>query len=146
MSKPSPFMRLLAERIIASEKLSYKKSEQAGRPVVTIVTQKLRPVLGMLMGNGGYRVLLSRALARATVEAPSLQALHLTADGALIFDSASTPPDPKKLDDGSVILVAELLGLLNAFIGEALTVQFLREAWPRLSFKNNLNSDSGDKK
>jgi hypothetical protein len=91
-------------------------------------------------------VLLSRALARATVEAPSLQALHLTADGALIFDSASTPPDPKKLDDGSVILVAELLGLLNAFIGEALTVQFLREAWPRLSFKNNLNSDSGDKK
>lgn len=139
-------MRLLAERIIASEKLSYKKSEQAGRPVVAVATQKLRPVLGMLMGNEGYRVLLSRALARATVEAPSLRALHLTADGALIFDSASTPPDPKKLDDGSVILIAELLGLLNAFIGEALTVQFLREAWPRLSFKNNLNSDSGDKK
>ena len=145
MSKPTPFMRVLAERIIASEKLSYQKSEQAGRPVVAIVTQKLHPVLGMLMGNGGYRVLLSRALARATVEAPSLHALHLTAEGALIFDSASTP-DPKQLDEGSVILVAELLGLLNAFIGEALTVQFLREAWPRLSFKNNLNSDSGDKK
>jgi hypothetical protein len=146
MSKPTPFMRVLAERIIASEKLSSKKSERDGRPVVAIVSQKLRPVLGMLMGNEGYRALLSRALARATVEAPPLQALYLTADGALIFDSASTPPDPKKLNEGSVILVPELLGLLTAFIGEDLTAQYIREAWPRLSFKNNLNSDPRDKK
>ena len=138
-------MRLLAERIIASEKLGYKKSEQ-GRPIAAIVSQKLRPVLGMLMGNEGYRVLLSRALARATVEAPSLRTARITVEGVLIFDPASPLPDRKKLEEGSIIVVAELLGLLNAFIGEDLTVQFVREAWPRLSLKNNLNSDSGDKK
>ena len=139
-------MRLLAERIIASEKLAYKKTEQGGRPVVTIVCQKLRPVLGMLMGHGGFRVLLSRSLALATAKSSSFQAARVTDDGALILDSQSTPPEQKKLEEGSVILVAELLGLLNAFIGKDLTVQFVREAWPRLSVKNNPISDSGGKK
>ena len=146
MSKPTPFMRLLAERVIASEKLAYKKSEIAGRPVVVIVCQKFRPVLGMLMGNGGFRVLLARSLTLATAQSPSLQAAHVTDDGALIFNSGAIQPDPKKLEEGSVILVAELFGLLNAFIGEDLTVQFVREAWPKLSFKNNPNSDQRGKK
>jgi hypothetical protein len=100
----------------------------------------------MLMGNGGFRVLLARSLTLATAKSPSLQTVRVTDDGALVLDSGSIQLDAKKLEEGSVILVAELFGLLNAFIGEELTVQFIREVWPRLSFKNNFNSDSGSKK
>ena len=139
-------MRLLAERIIASEKLAYKKSGQTQGPIVADVCTKLRPILGMLIGNGGYRVLLLRSLALATVEAPILKAASITDDGALILRSNSTSSDQKKLNEGSVVLVAHLLGLLNAFIGEALTEQFMREAWPRVSFRNSPNFETTGKK
>lgn len=143
MNKPTPAMRLLAERVIGFEKRAYKTASSA-KPVVAVVCEKLRPELGMLMGNGGFRVLLTRALARATVLEPSLQAARVTSEGGLVIESGSTPVDQKKLEAGSVLLVAELLGLLTAFIGENLTIQFVREAWPTLSF-HNPNSDSGGK-
>lgn len=34
--------------------------------------------------------------------------------------------------EGESLLFAELLGLLVAFIGEALTLRLVREAWPKL--------------
>jgi hypothetical protein len=138
-------MHLLAERVIGWEKRAYKTASSA-KPVVAVVCEKLRPGLGILMGNGGFRVLLTRALARATVLEPALQTARVTTDGALVIESGSTPLDQKKLEAGSITLVAELLGLLTAFIGETLTIQFVREAWPRLSFNKNPNSDSEGKK
>src|SRR5688500_6374489 len=145
MNKPTPAMQLLAERVIGFEKRAYKSASSA-KPVVAVACEKLRPALGMLMGNGGFRVLLTRALARATVLEPSLQAARVTIEGGLVIENGSTPLDQKKLEAGSIALVAELLGLLAAFIGENLTIQFVREAWPRLSFNKNPNSDSGGKK
>jgi hypothetical protein len=32
--------------------------------------------------------------------------------------------------DGEIILIARLLGLLRLFLGEALTLSLLRNAWP----------------
>ena len=47
---------------------------------------------------------------------------------------------PKDLTNGRVVLLAHLLGLLVAFIGEDLTQRLLREAWPKLpAIKNNLH-------
>jgi hypothetical protein len=138
-------MHLLAERVIGFEKRAYKSASSA-KPVVAVVCDKLLPALGMLMGNGGFRVLLTRALARAAALEPSLRAARVTIEGALIIESGSAPLDQKKLETGSILLVAEVLGLLNAFIGENLTIQFVREAWPRLSFNKSPNSGSGGKK
>src|SRR5450432_3423592 len=77
-----PQMRDFAERLIAYETLNNKSSRtmtQAAFPVC----EKLRPRLASLMGNTGFRALLSRALARAEAEVPSLRSIQVTADGSL---------------------------------------------------------------
>jgi len=35
-----------------------------------------------------------------------------------------------RVHDGGIILISRLLGLLFIFLGEALTLSLLREAWP----------------
>jgi hypothetical protein len=134
-------MRLLAERVIGWEKRAYKSATPA-KPVVAVVCEKLQPTLGVLMGNGGFRVLLTRALARATALEPSLKAARVTVEGTLEIENGSIPLDEKKLEAGSIVLVAEILGLLTAFIGETLTIQFVREAWPKLQFTGTSKTDS----
>ena len=141
MNNPSPQMRLVAERVIGWEKRAYKSASSA-KPVVAVVCEKMQPALGMLMGNGGFRVLLTRALARATLLEPSLQAARVTNEGALVIESGSTPLDQKKLEAGSIALVAEALGLLDAFIGEKLTIRFVRDAWPKLLLTGISKTDS----
>ncbi|MBA2744029.1 MAG: hypothetical protein H0U43_06945 [Chthoniobacterales bacterium] len=83
------------------------------------------------MGKTGFRALLSRALALAITEAPSLRAARVNAVGSL-EGFAEAQVDPEEMAEGSVVLVAQLLGLLVVFIGENLTLRFVREVWPRL--------------
>jgi len=40
--------------------------------------------------------------------------------------------DPKGLFEGRVVLLAQLLGLLVAFIGENSTLRVVREVWPKV--------------
>jgi hypothetical protein len=47
---------------------------------------------------------------------------------------------PDVMADGGIVLVAQLLGLLVAFVGERLTLKIVREVWPNLL--NHI--DSGD--
>jgi hypothetical protein len=47
-------------------------------------------------------------------------------------------------DDGGIILIARLLGLLRTFLGEALTLSLLRNAWPGETFDDR-NSAHGRK-
>jgi hypothetical protein len=98
------------------------------------------------MGNTGFHTLLSRALDRAEADVPSLRALQVKADGSLArFDNPEVQADPEELAKGSVVLVAQLLGLLVAFIGETLALRIVYDVWPKLSL-NDLDSGKGDKK
>jgi hypothetical protein len=109
------------------------------------VPEKLRPQLTTLMGDGGYRALLLRALAMAIAEVPPLQAAHVAADGRLEgFDALETGIDQEAIAEGRVIVVAQLIGLLVAFIGEKLTLQLVREVWPKLEAED-LNLLKGNK-
>jgi hypothetical protein len=47
--------------------------------------------------------------------------------------------NPDELLEGGVVLVAQLLGLLTAFIGQTLTLRFVREIWPEVPL-DDLNS------
>jgi len=38
--------------------------------------------------------------------------------------------DKDRAGEGGIILIARLLGLLRSFLGEALTLSLLRNAWP----------------
>jgi len=43
--------------------------------------------------------------------------------------------------EGGIILIARLLGLLRLFLGEALTLSLLRNAWPGAAL-DNCNSEN----
>ena len=143
MSRASPKLRAFAERLIAYETMG-NKSSKSKIPAAFHVCERLRPHLATLMGNGGFRALLLRALALAGPEAPWLRAVHVKTNGALEgWDESDPLIRPAALFEGSVVLLAQLLGLLVVFIGEKLTLRLVNEAWPKLSL-NDLDLGAGD--
>jgi hypothetical protein len=138
-----PPMRDFAERLIACETRE-NKSSATRTPAAFPVCEKLRPHLATLMGNTGFRALLSRALARAEADVPSLRAMQVKADGSLArLGEVEAQLDPEELAEGSVVLVAQLLELLAAFIGEHLMRRIVCDVWPKLAL-SDLGFGKGD--
>ena len=143
MNDPHPLMRDFAKRLIAHETRG-NKSSGTRAPAALPVIEKLRPKLATLIGDAGFRALLSRALVRAKAEVPSLRAVQVEADGTLGGAAElEAQAGPREIAEGGVALLAQLLGMLAAFIGEDLTLRLACEVWPKLSF-NNL--DAGKRK
>jgi hypothetical protein len=137
-------MRDFAERLIAYETKG-NKSSTTKAAAFFLVGEKLRLHLTALMGNVGFRALLSRALALANAEVPWLHAAHVNAEGFFGgLDELGTQVDPETIAEGGVVLLAQLFGLLVAFIGGSLTLRLVREIWPKIPL-NDLNFGNGDK-
>jgi hypothetical protein len=137
-------MRSLARRLIASD-TSQSKSFRRNYSDAFEVCEKLRPPLSTLVGNEAFRALLAHALALAEAEVPGLRSVRVKSDGKL--EMSEEIPARFKTDqhfEGKVVLVAQLLGLLVAFIGEKITLRLVREGWPNVAF-NDLEMDDEDK-
>ena len=133
MSRATPEMRDFAECLVAYEMRGAKPSG-AKTPAAFHVCEMLRPHLAGLMGKAGFSALLARALALAVAEVPELRAVQVREDGSMAgWDAPEAVAEPEKLAEGGVVLVAQLLGLLDAFIGQNLTLRIMREVWPKLS-------------
>jgi hypothetical protein len=131
---------------LSRELVAYEVRAAQSPLVVTAasVCEKLRPKLAALMGDTGFRALLSRAVALASAEIPSLCKLTIDASDSLVYPEAIGGEAAAAADiEGSVVLVAQLLSLLVAFIGEILTRQVLREVWPGLRATDS-NFKTGD--
>ena len=125
-------MRSFAKRLIDSEALSNKSSAAQAAEVFPVI-DKLRPHLATLMGDGGVRALLSRALVLATGEVSWLDAVQVNADGGLEgFEALGWQMDQSEFVLGRVVLLAQLFTLLVAFIGPSLTSRLLSEIWPQI--------------
>jgi hypothetical protein len=125
-------MRDFSERLIAHATRGNKSSETE-TPATFLVVEKLRPNLVTLLGNVGFRALLSRALVLTNSEIAWLRAVHVKADGSLEgLHELDAQLDPEEIAEGRVVLLAQLLGLLVAFIGESLTLRLVRDVWPKL--------------
>lgn len=132
MSRATPRMRYLAKHVLAYDTPGNKPPE-AKTPALFHAIDKLRPHLVTLMGQGGFRALLSRALVLANAEVSWLRAMQVKADGALDgLEALQDGPDPTEREEGQVVLLAQLLGLLVAFIGPGLTLRLVGEAWPQI--------------
>jgi hypothetical protein len=140
MNRATPKMRDLAERIIAHEAKGTTTSE-TNTPAAHAVCEKLRSHLATLMGNTGVRALLLHALALATVEVSWLGAVQIKSDGSLEgFEGIDMRDGSKKMVEGGVVLLAQVLGLLVVFIGENLTVRTVRDVWPKLALNDSVSS------
>jgi hypothetical protein len=116
-----PQTRDLAQQLIAHEGAAGKTSEPMEFAAFRACETLRRPVCA-LAGVAGFRSLLSRALALARAEAPTLSAVQVAADGSLQgLDELGRKIDKDQVREGGAILVAQLLGLLLTFIGEAMT-------------------------
>ena len=135
METPSPAMRQLARRLqAANQRDAGAHAQEAG-----LVNEKLRVVLTRFTGSDGCAALLRRALALASAESPALRHATFSGEGRL------EGVEQLALQSGSVATAAQfaftshLLGLLDTFIGEKLTLMMVREACPE-AFSDKYNS------
>jgi hypothetical protein len=144
MNRATSQMRSIAERLIHYDTAGHDSSEAAGTATFH-VTERLRPHLATLMGNAGFRALLARALALASAEVSWLRAVQINADGTLEgLETLHGRLKPAEFREGRIVLLAQLLGLLVAFIGPGLTSRLVGEIWPQLS-ADKLDFGDGDK-
>jgi len=130
-------MRDFAHRLLIYEAGAGKASEPMDSPTLRVY-EKMRQSLNEFVGVAGFLSLATRALALAKREAPSLGTARITADGTLQGLGELEPQldiDRERAveypsSEGGVILIARILGLLRLFLGEALTLSLLRNAWP----------------
>lgn len=134
MSTASPEIQDLARRLLAFEAAHHNSSE-AGVDVAARVIEELRLRLVRLAGVDGFRSLLSRALALTKADVPSLEMVHVNADGSLEgFDEIEqTEEAGAAVGEAGMALVAHLLELLVTFIGAPLTLRLVRDKWPDAS-------------
>jgi hypothetical protein len=123
---PSPRMRDYAQQLLAYEAAAHNPSEP-NMATVFRVFEALRRPLSTLAGASGFRALLVRALMLANAQVPGLSAVQVKPDGSL--EGLSNLGKGEDAEAG-IVLVAQLLGLLVAFIGESLTVRILLDVWP----------------
>ncbi len=125
-------MRDFAKRVIVCATRDNASPETKAAAAFRVV-EELRPHLASLMGSAGFHALTARALALVAAEVHWLRALHIKVDGSWEgLDEQKAHVDSEKLLDGMVVLLAQLFGLLAAFIGENLTLHLVREIWPKL--------------
>ena len=103
------------------------------------VSEKLRQPLSTLAGSSGFRSLLARALTLAKAQNPRLSAVQVKPDGSL----EGLGREDQDTEAG-VLLIAQLLELLVAFIGEALTMKLVLDSWPNVTGINSSEKKDHD--
>jgi hypothetical protein len=137
-------MRDLAQRLLTYEANAGALPEPVGFSTLRVY-EKLRHCIGEFAGSAGFQSLANRALTLARPEVPSLRAVHVAADGNLQGISAIELPtdiERERVSDGGVILISQLLELLLTFLGQALTMNLIRNVWPD-AVLDDCNSENG---
>jgi hypothetical protein len=115
--------RDLARRLVAHEAAA--EVSPMDKSSTCRVCEKLRRPLSTLIGSAGYRALLARAMTLAKREAPALAAVQVKEDASLdglVGEAVQANAE----------IIAQLLELLTAFIGESQTLRLLHDIWPDL--------------
>jgi len=126
----APEMRVLAHRLLAYEANADNGSEPTGWPMLRVY-EKLRHSLVEFVGISGFQSLAMRALTMTRPEAAGLGGLRIAQNGSLEgLGEIDSQSDMEPAADVGILLIVRLLELLRMFIGEALTLSLLRNAWP----------------
>jgi hypothetical protein len=117
----------LARSLIARETYTNTSSLHP-EPAVLRVYERLRRQLAAPVGVEGFQALASRALALAKAESPWLSDVQVTANGALRgLGEMESQANADEDGDAGILLIAQLLGLFLAFLGEATTLRLLED-------------------
>ena len=133
MPRLTSALRIAAERLLRCEVSASKRGAQT-LSAASHVNEKFRQVLSTLLGVAGFQALLARALTLAKAESPELSAVEVQPDGVLAGLRVQGAHGARRFNDGEVILVAHLLGLLVTFVGAVLMLRLVNDTWPKLRF------------
>jgi hypothetical protein len=129
----TPEVRRFAQRLLAEEAAMGGASDAKG-PTVLRVFEKLRRAVVTLAGSAGFNSLLFRALALAQKQAPILRDVQVGAEGLLKgLDDIDRGPQ-NQYAEAEVLLLAEEIGLLVIFIGQASILRLTNDVWPNAFF------------
>jgi hypothetical protein len=119
--------RDLARNLIARESDSSTTSLQT-EPASVRVYERLRRQLGAPIGADGFHSLAARALALARSESPRLGAVQVMANGGLRgLGEIGSQTDLDDDGEAGIVLIAQLLGLFLALLGEATTLRLIED-------------------
>lgn len=140
----TPFLstRNLARRLLAASRNG--ADPQVADPAVVI--ERLGAALSRLAGADGFASLLRRALTLACKESQSLRNVKIDAAGRLQgLEQLPMKPGADARAEATIAVTAHLLELLVTFIGEAITLRLVREAWPDLPLDGPDSRDEEDR-
>jgi CheY-like chemotaxis protein len=128
----TPNLKQCSRRLLAYEAAAARASEAKDSAAARVLGQ-LRGALNRLTGTGGFSPLVFRAMVLAGAEVPWLRAVETKADGSVEgLEIAEAELDSRTITEGETVLVSQLLGLVAALIGPALTLTLLQTIWPTI--------------
>ncbi len=132
MRQATPQLRELSRRLFAREA---KKSRvpAALAEAMEVSCRRLHGRLGPLIGAGGFRALLARALHLAKKEFPWLDAVEVEEHPACDLKGlreAVKGQSASPINEAFALVLANVIWLLVTFIGEDIALGLVREVWP----------------
>jgi hypothetical protein len=132
MRQATPQLRELSRRLFAG---AAKKSRgpAALAEALEVSCRSLHGRLDPLIGAGGYRALLARALHLAKKEFPWLEGVEVEEHPACALKGlrgAVKGLDASRVNEAFALVLANVIWLLVTFIGEDIALGLVREVWP----------------
>ena len=135
--QPSPTTLAWARRLTAVEAAGKAISDVQVHESVRVF-DKLRISQSQFIGVVGFETLLRRAIARAAAEFPFLHEVTLTAEGRV--EGLDRLAAKEEGVEATIAIIAHFLDLMVTFIGEALTIRLVANAWPDASLADETRS------
>jgi hypothetical protein len=132
MRQATPQLRELARRQFARDT---KRSRSPAAPIEAMEKscERLHARLDPLIGAGGFRALLARALHLAQKEYPWLDAVRIEehpACGLKGLREAVKGQQASSVSEAFALVLANVIWLLIKFIGEDIAFGLVQEVWP----------------
>jgi hypothetical protein len=136
MKKPDRQLLEIARHVMAAQ--AGTPSTSAGAvEAMQLCCGELYRILETAMGPAGLQALITRAIQIAARDYPWLVTVTAgpAADCSLSgLTEAAARLKVEDANEGYAALLATIIWLLITFIGEDLTLRFVRHAWPKVSF------------
>ena len=133
MNQSSKTRREFAGGLLAREQLGESVEERAAAAVR--VYERLMLCLSPLVGASGVRALFARSVVLTTAEYPFFAGANFERPEAAVttLQASLRGQHPEAVLHGAAALFGALITLLETYVGERVTAQVLRSAWPDLA-------------
>jgi|SRR5215213_1715767 len=132
MRQATPQLKNLAQSLLVHEAKNSPSPAKLAE-ALEACCQRLHNRLDSLIGAGGFRALLDRALYLAKKEHPWLKGVEIQAyPGCELkaLNEAMTGRPPAEIRETLTIILENVIWLLVTFIGEDIVFALIEEAWP----------------